>query len=196
MTGQDARACAGSPGAAAAAAAAVSGSLTAADAAAAAADAPQPVAADPPPLDTSGITVGDVFFAWPSRDALASFAMMAVLIALVGAVVCYLGAPPLALGTAGAVVSSPTHPATVLSQALCRVGVGTSQLGTVVLAASSEAPVQFLAGACVVASVVQRFIDCEGWRVLLFACRLLLALASAVVRRAQSRASRLAPCRA
>ena len=184
MTGQDARACAGSPGAAAADATAVSDSLTAADAAAAAADAPQPVAAGPPPLDTSGITVGDVFFAWPSRDALASFAMMAALIALVCAVVCYLGAPPLTLGTAGAVVGAPTHPASALSQALCRVGMGTNQLGTIVLAASSETPVHFLAGACVVASVVQRFIDCEGWRVLLFACRVLLALASAMVRRA------------
>ena len=82
-------------------------------------------------------------------------------------------------------VSSPTHTATVLSQALCRVGVGTSQLSVVVLAASSEAPVQFLAGACVVASVIQRFIDSEGWRVLLFACRLLLALASAAAQRAR-----------
>jgi hypothetical protein len=179
-----------------AAAAPVSGSLTAADAAAVAADPPQPVAVDPPPLDTSGITVGDVFFAWPSRDALASFALMAALIALIGAVVCYLGAPPLALGTAGAVVSSPAHTATVLSQALCRVGAGTNQLGVVVLAASSEAPVQFLAG-----RLRRGFSDSalHRQRGMASAAIRMPATAGARVRRgtaSSSCASRLAPCRA
>ena len=176
-TGEDARACAGSPGAGAAtAAAAVSDSLMA--------DAePGEVAGDEDGLDVSGITVGAVLFEWPSREALLACGLMALLLLLTVGVVYVMGAPSSVIAASGTGMVTSGGPATGLARALARAGAGAGLIAQATLVASQNAPVQLFAGATSVAWIVHRFLEAEGWRVLLFIVRLTLALAAATARR-------------